>query len=437
MITERRDIIVVGRGLAGLAAAIYAARGGARVVLLERSARLGGRAITNVRDGYYLNLGPHALYRGGCAAAALTELGVKFDGGSPSLSGAFAYHGGRLHTFPSEGVSLLVTGLMRLEAKQELAAFRKSLPSQDANIVDSLTVDEWLLRSLTDPMARQVMQALIRTATFIHASDRYSAGAALRQLQLAVGGVLYLDHGWGSIADGLVDGAGQAGVELVPSCVVKSVESAAAAGARVWLDDGSKMDAAAVIIATRPGDAVKMLDDANSPLAPWFEHMRPARVACLDLGLRKLPNPANSFALGIDQPLYFSVHSEAGHLAPSRCWPIHVAKYLGDGVSLPASDRAEMESLLDLVQPEFRNFVEVEQFLPAMTVVDAFPTARNGGLNGQPGPAVAGYPRVFVAGQWVGPRGQLADASLASAKRAAGLALQVASVSEAVSQMAS
>jgi hypothetical protein len=49
-------------------------------------------------------------------------------------------------------------------------------------------------------------------------------------------------------------------------------------------------------------------------------------------------------------------------------------------------------------------------------------TAARGGLAGRPGPAVPGEPRLFVAGDWVGPEGLLADASLDSGRRAGELA---------------
>src|SRR5215472_14769388 len=207
MLRQDRDIIVVGGGIAGLAASIYAAQAGARVLLLERSAHMGGRAITNIRNHYHFNLGPHALYRSGYAAAALADLGVNLSGGMPPLAGAFAYHGGRLHTFPSAGVSLLVTDLITAEGKQELAAFRKGLSHEDPETIDFITTDEWLERSLKDAMARAIMRSLIRTATFVHAVDSHSAGAALRQLQLGGAGALYLDYGWQSIVKGLVSRA--------------------------------------------------------------------------------------------------------------------------------------------------------------------------------------------------------------------------------------
>jgi hypothetical protein len=56
-----------------------------------------------------------------------------------------------------------------------------------------------------------------------------------------------------------------------------------------------------------------------------------------------------------------------------------------------------------------------------MVVTNALVTAAGGGLAGRPGPAVPRVRGLYVVGDWVGAEGQLADASLASARRAAAL----------------
>ena len=48
------DTAIIGGGLAGLIAAIELAKGGNKVVILEKSGRLGGRAITNKKNGVFL-----------------------------------------------------------------------------------------------------------------------------------------------------------------------------------------------------------------------------------------------------------------------------------------------------------------------------------------------------------------------------------------------
>jgi hypothetical protein len=77
------------------------------------------------------------------------------------------------------------------------------------------------------------------------------------------------------------------------------------------------------------------------------------------------------------------------------------------------------------VQPGWRDVVVTRRYLPAMTVTHAVVTAAGGGLPGRPGPALSSLRGCWVAGDWVGPEGMLADASLASARRAAQLALAV------------
>jgi len=52
-------VVVLGAGPAGLGAGLAAARAGARVVVVEAAARVGGLCVTNVRDGFRYDLGGH------------------------------------------------------------------------------------------------------------------------------------------------------------------------------------------------------------------------------------------------------------------------------------------------------------------------------------------------------------------------------------------
>src|ERR1043166_4793156 len=98
--TRQSPIVVVGGGLSGLIASTIAATSGLPVVLLEKAAALGGRATSRSKEGFVLNLGPHALYRGGYLHKTLRTLGVKVHGALPPTNGGFALSGGRRHTLP-------------------------------------------------------------------------------------------------------------------------------------------------------------------------------------------------------------------------------------------------------------------------------------------------------------------------------------------------
>ena len=62
--------------------------------------------------------------------------------------------------------------------------------------------------------------------------------------------------------------------------------------------------------------------------------------------------------------------------------------------------------------------ITMERYLHRVPVTWGLPLAAAGGLAGRPSPAVPGHPGLFVAGDWVGERGLLADAAAASATEA-------------------
>ncbi|HUI26375.1 MAG TPA: FAD-dependent oxidoreductase [Candidatus Kryptonia bacterium] len=417
---ESNEAVVVGGGLGGLAAAIYLARAGRSVTLFEKSRALGGRAATQVENGFHFNLGPHALYRSGAGVKVLRELNVSFSGGVPTVAGSYAIAGGKRHTLPGGFVSLLTTSLFGIVGKLETARLLGAVQKIDAQAANSVTVRDWLDRSIRNREVRQLVQALFRVATYANDPDRQSAGAALEPFQMALAdNVLYLHGGWQTLVAGLRAGAEAAGVEILGGTRATGViHDRAVRGVR--LADGTTHDAAAVIIAATPSDAAALVPDCHV-VRRWADELAPVRAACLDVALSRLPQPQARFALGIDRPMYLSVHSAVAKLAPEAAATICVAKYLAPGASDSKADQQESERLLDLVQPGWRDVVVERRFLPNMLVSGALVTAAMGGVAGRPGPAVPGIEGLYVVGDWVGPTGQLADAALASAKQAAQL----------------
>ena len=415
------DTVVVGGGMAGLAAAAYVARAGKSVVVFERSSHAGGRAITEERNGYYFNLGPHALYKEGLAAQILRELGVTVSGGEPPTAGKAALNG-ELHTLPASPISMLTTSLFGLGAKLEMGRIFATFPRQDAQAHANVSLEEWLASKVNRPEVRQLFVALVRLATYTNEPARVSAGLAIAQLQMALKGVLYLDQGWQTLVDGLRATAEEAGAVIETGAAVAAIEDGGAMKT-IKLDGGASYEATAVILATPPKIAAGLLGAAGDGLLAWSESAGPVRVATLDVGLSETPQPNARFVLGIDQPLYLSIHSGVGDLAPAGGTMLHVAKYLGHDASSAEEVEQELEALLDLAQPGWRDVVVERRFLPNLIAVNALSTAQDGGLEGRPDIATA-MPGVYLTGDWVGSEGWLADAGLASAKRAAAAALE-------------
>jgi hypothetical protein len=193
----------------------------------------------------------------------------------------------------------------------------------------------------------------------------------------------------------------------------------------IRLADGSAFQANAVVMALPPALAAQLV--VNGPqeiLRSYAEQTIPLYAACLDLGLRREPNPERSTVLHLDRPLFYANHARNVRLAPEGGVLLHLIKYLGpDEKSNADDDLAELEAWLDQLQPGWREDVVSQQFLPHILVSSDMLQARRKGLAGRPGPAVPSVNHLYVAGDWIGGVDHLANASLVSASQAAKMIL--------------
>ncbi len=417
------DVVVVGGGLAGLTTAALLCRSGFSVTLIERSNRVGGRARTAVLDGFYFNQGPHNLFSADVGRQVLSGLGVAYSGGEISAAGkfgksAFAVRDGKLHRFPMTARAFLTSRLLGITGKLEFGRVFGSLSRTDFSKIEGTTLEGWMAENLRHADVADLLKASVRAVSYANDPDIQSAGSALRQVSTYTAGT-YLDGGWQTLVDGLASAA--SGARMVAGIGATKLE-ASGNGWSVELSDGSNVRARSVVLAIDPNGAVGLFRNSETPeaLSRAARNARAVRVACLDLALRHLPRRQVRFALGIDAPLYFSVHSEFAHLAPANGALIHVAKYLGASIEgNPRSDQEELEDFLDLLQPGWRMEVLRKRLLPNMIVANALDTASMGGSLGRPSPEIGA--NLFIAGDWVRSAHWLANASLASARTVARL----------------
>jgi phytoene dehydrogenase-like protein len=409
-------VVVVGGGLAGLVAAVQLGRDGLPAVLFHDAAELGGRARTERRGGYYLNFGPHRLFERGAAVAGLRALDVAVDGSARGPNGGLAIRGGVKHTLPVGCLSLMTTGLLGLSGKREMAKFLTAVPTMDLTSLQSLPLTEWLRTSVRDPSVLQLILAFIRFTTYCDEPDRLSAAAAIDQLKLSLtGSVLYIHQGWGTLVAALREAAVSGGATAVTDQLVAAVNMNVRHATSVTLADGTLVPCRAVIIATSPHHAARLLGGMMPPLRATT----PVRVAALDIALQRLPSKRTVFAMGVDDPVCFSADSAIARVAPAANAVVHLAKYLPTGTEGTAGDERHLERTLDLLQPGWRGLEVHRRFLRSVVVSHAMVSAESGGFCGRANGRISDVDNVFLAGDWVGPTGQLADASVASGMRAA------------------
>jgi phytoene dehydrogenase-like protein len=400
---SKQRFVVVGSGLAGFSAAIELASAGHEVKLFERSRQLGGRAVTHHEQGYAFNLGPHAFYRGGAMQRQFAAWGISHDGARPLSQGrSCLLANGKLYPFPLGTMDLLRNPLFSVRDKLRIGQALQKLQKIDPNSVGSQSMQAWIDSHAGTEKAALLLAAMTRLSTYAADLALLDAGAAIAQIQRAFAeSVLYIDGGWETLIGGLARKAESLGVVTQTDCGVERAEPG-----KLELESGERIEADGIVLAVPPRDGER-ITGARLPATV------PARAACLDLGLRRLPFDYTAFVLGVDTETYLSVHSLCARgIAPEGGATVHVAKYLYRNGS---AMRAELEEVADIAMPGWRDEVAVSRFLPEMTVVHAIPQVGHG----RPGTDALQMPGIAVAGDWVGTEAMLADAAVASGVQAA------------------
>ncbi len=404
-------MIVIGAGLAGLAAGATATRAGSAVLVLDAHVP-GGRARVTTRDGFVFNRGLHALYQGGAGWRVLRSLGIEPQGSAPPLGRYQALAGGRLHLMPTGPGSLRSTTLLGPEDKEALAALLAGLSRLTPRRPAGASVSQWIAGAGLGPAAAAAVSALVRLTTYACDLDTFAADAAVAQLQLAAGGVVYLDGGWAQLV-----------ARLAVRCQVRTgikVTGVAPVAGRVEVatGDGPLAARSVIIAAGRPAAARRLL-----PADPGWGDLGPElTAACLDAGSRRVPDPG--YVLGIDAPVYAAVQAPPARQAPPGQAVVAAVRY---GATEARADRAALQAHLERAGLREEDVV-TSRFLARMVVAGAAPVAARGGLGGRPAVGATGLPGVYLAGDWVGPAGLLADAALASGHAAALRAVQAVPV---------
>ncbi|PGM87528.1 phytoene desaturase family protein [Bacillus cereus] len=415
---KKFDVAIVGGGLAGLTASIYLAKEGRKVVVLEKSSRFGGRAMTINKNGIYMNLGAHALYRGGEAFLTFNELGINLTGGMPSTK-AHGIWKDDVYTIPTDFRSILSTPLLSWSAKIQFSRLMIHLGKLDINMIPKMSLSVWAEKEIQDPTVRNMFYALCRTTTYTYAPTMQLASSVLKQIQLSMKeGVFYVDGGWETIITKLRDIANNVGVQFLASKHVLEVEHCEGVQKIRCLDD-EVFEVDAVVVTIPPKEACKIIKGAEgTSLQKWSGKSIQVTVAALDIGLKRLPNPLHHFALGLDQPIFFTNQSRAAKLSEDGSIVVSLIKYHNPLVELNyfADDKDQLEKTMELLHPNWKREVVVKQYLPKITVVHDFSHI---GRVENPGPNIPEMPGVYVAGDWAGHDELLADAAVASGKRAA------------------
>ncbi|MGH1502704.1 MAG: NAD(P)/FAD-dependent oxidoreductase [Acidimicrobiales bacterium] len=269
------DVVVVGAGLAGLAAAVACQRSGRSVVVLEASDGVGGRVRTDIVDGFRLDRGFQILL------TSYPELETQLDVDALDLRrfdpGALVWDGQRLSRVsdplrrPQDLWSTASAPLGSLLDKARLARLGLRLRRTDAPAL--LRGDDVSTRAALDAegfgpeMVERFLRPLVGGIQLDGelATSRRMFDTIFRAL--AIGDAAVPAAGMQAVPEQL---AGQ----LRPDTVWLGQPVAEVGGGRVTLRSGAQISATAVVVATDGPAAAELLGLEARPSRPasavWF-----------------------------------------------------------------------------------------------------------------------------------------------------------------------
>lgn len=323
------DVIIVGAGVAGLAAACVLKSAGADYVVLERSTFSGGRMSSEVVNGCVIDRAAYTLSGYATRTRALAEEVGCGPALMPLTPWAGAYRGGRVHEYRSDclpGMALgsgltpremgLAAWLLR-RATVEQSHLRLHKPDERTFALDAESASDYVMRvaaALGASAARGVVEKVaypLVSALYISDPERTSSAAFLASLSYMRGLALYNSpRGLGVLCDELA-----ARVTVRTGITVERVR-AAGRGVTVEIVDAPYAGAAAgrrrvleaqsLICTAAAPDALRILPDVDDECRSRLRQVHYTSNTPVALGL-ELPVPGRAFTVSMPRADGFSL----------------------------------------------------------------------------------------------------------------------------------
>jgi squalene-associated FAD-dependent desaturase len=415
-------VLVVGGGLAGIAAALACADAGARVRLLEARPRLGGATCSWERDGLAVDNGQHVFLRCfGAYRGLLRRLGVEelaplqprleIPVLTPGAPPAWIRRG-RLPAPAHLAGSLLRYRHLPLRERLRLARSARRLARLDPadQGVDARSLGDWLAAQGESGAAIDAFwELLVRPALNACARD---ASLALAAFVFREGLLRARDAGDIGVASVPLDrlhaepaarALAAAGVEVTTRARVEAIE-APAGGAPAARLAGARLAADALIFAGDHEAAARLLPDASGVDRRALARLGRAPIVNLHVVFDRPVLPWR-FAAAVRSPLQWIFDRTPAREDPARRPGEGGEQYLAVSLSAAAAwVGRSREELAQVFLPAFAELLpaargaRVQRFFATCERAATF-AQRPGTARLRPGARTA-HPGIFLAGAW-------------------------------------
>lgn len=308
-------VVVIGAGIGGIAAAARLARAGHRVTVLEKTARLGGRASLIREEGYTFDTGPSLFLMPATYAQTYSDLGERMadhldlvqidptyrlrfhDGSILDLGNDMAAMHRQLEEMEPGAFGALLrfleqgyrryTGSMQRFLNRNFASLGEYLAPSNLPLLVQLRP----LSKHYDDVSRHFRDARLRAAFSFQnmylGLSPFDAPATYSLLQYTemVEGVWYPREGMYAVVESLARIAEGLGVELVTGATVRRIDTEPDRATGAELDSGERVEADVVV--------------ANADLPYVYDELLPHETRPRRLGRMRYTSSAFMFYWGL------------------------------------------------------------------------------------------------------------------------------------------
>jgi oxygen-dependent protoporphyrinogen oxidase len=384
---EVRDVVIVGGGIAGLAAAWELRKRGLAPLLLEQSARVGGVIVSERTDGFVIDGGPDSLLVQKPAGVELCgELGLS-DRLVPTLPPrtAFVLRRGTLVPLPEASFLGLPTRMApflksplfstrgKLRMATEVVRARRAASDE--------SIGSFMRRRFGDEAVDYLAEPLLAG---IHAGDvdqlsihalfprlvelEQQHGSVLRGLRAGATNPRPADGAFVSLPDGIAElpeTLARALGDGIVRCATPVAQISGVGPYKLTLDTDAAIHARSVIVATPAWAAARMLRSLDPPLAKLCDGIPYASTATIALGLRRdqvgHPMAGTGFVVPRRERRALMAGTWVSSKWPHRAPDDHVLLrgFVGGACDPQISTRSDAD-LIDVVLEELRPLLSIQ-----------------------------------------------------------------------------
>ncbi|HUY00366.1 MAG TPA: NAD(P)/FAD-dependent oxidoreductase [Candidatus Deferrimicrobium sp.] len=311
--TEEFDCIICGAGIAGLLTGASLSRAGLKVLILEKTANLGGRSLCVEKEGFLVDLGIHVIRY--CKKSPTATIFKKLLGGKEKLDlielgDAKLFSNGNWYDYPLSAAAIQTTTFFNdVEKQQFMKILSEEIIQAKAVTLLDKNVKEWIADAekkydIKPGAARLFLETL---AKFMLVSsgdlDKLSVGELVAGIQLGLKagkGACYPRGGWKDFIERLAKILKENGEIRIKTKVEKVlVEAGKVKGV---IADGKTINSKIVIV-NLPAQEIFTILDENLFSAVFIEKCKnliPTAGVSIDFGLKRKVSDFNGSILSTD-----------------------------------------------------------------------------------------------------------------------------------------